>query len=72
MLHLCCHDNTGLITEKTKDGAETAYTYDAARRLISANSDSYNYDAAGNNQNNNVTYAANNNRLLFTDIRRAT
>ncbi len=41
------HDNTGLITSKTRDGASIAYTYDAIARLTQAGADSYNYEVTG-------------------------
>jgi len=39
------------------------YSYDAAQRLINAGTDSFDYDIAGNNQNDNATFTSNN-RLI--------
>jgi len=57
------HDNTGLITSKTRDGANIAYTYDAIARLTQAGTDSYNYDVAGNELSNGASYETATNRL---------
>jgi len=60
-------DATGLILSKVTNGAGKSYSYDAGQRLVSADGTSYVYDIAGNNRNNNATFAPDTNRLLEDD-----
>ncbi|MGH2763304.1 MAG: DNRLRE domain-containing protein [Thermoleophilaceae bacterium] len=42
------YDGNSNITQRTKNGTATSYSYNAANQLTSAGSTSYSYDAAGN------------------------
>jgi RHS repeat-associated protein len=57
------HDKTGLITSKSKDGVNTAYTYDAIARLTQSGAENYHYDTAGNELGNGSKYDTKTNRL---------
>ncbi|MGR9116091.1 MAG: RHS repeat-associated core domain-containing protein [Gammaproteobacteria bacterium] len=57
-------DKTGLITQKTFNGARTDYLYDPITRLTQAGSQSYNYDDIGNNTDNGAVYEPATNRLV--------
>ena len=57
------HDKTGLITHKVHNSNPTDYRYDEITRLIQAGTQSYHYDAAGNNLDNGAKYDAKTHRL---------
>jgi RHS repeat-associated protein len=57
-------DKTGLITQKSVNGESVNYAYDQITRLTQAGSQTYNYDAAGNNLNGGAQYDADTHQLL--------
>lgn len=57
-------DKTGQITQKTKNGIATNYSYDPILRLTQAGTENYNYDDAGNILKTGNVYSATTNRLF--------
>jgi RHS repeat-associated protein len=60
------YDKNGMMIQKTVDGTDTDYSYDAAGRLADAGVDSYSYDTAGNMLNSSAIYDAITNKLNST------
>ncbi len=61
------YDSRGLITKKTIDSNVFNYGYDDIGRLVSENANSFVYDKAGNNLNDNASYNTQNNQMVQND-----